>query len=127
MGPVVYDKNIRIIGAERRRLGQEFVERYNAGESTQSLADSIGRSHSFTYGLLKEAGVTFRETLVSLSIAEQRELGKDLARRYDAGESIRGLAASIGRSPGFTRMLLKEAGVTFRAPGWASARTAKGR
>jgi hypothetical protein len=125
VGPVVYDNNTRIVGAERRRLGKEFVERYNAGESTQSLADSINRSHTFAYGLLKESGVTFRGKVVSLSIAEQRALGKSLARRYEAGESVRGLAASIGRSPGFTRMLLIEAGVTFRATGWESARIAK--
>ena len=45
---------------------------------------------------------------------DRRRLAADLKRRYDAGESIRSLAASTGRSYGFIHRLLTEAGVRFR-------------
>lgn len=45
---------------------------------------------------------------------DRRRLAADLKRRYDAGESIRSLAVSTGRSYGFVHRLLTEAGVRFR-------------
>ena len=49
--------------------------------------------------------------------ADRRRLAANLKRRYDAGESIRSLAASSGRSYGFIHRLLAEAGVRFRGRG----------
>ncbi len=40
-----------------------------------------------------------------------------LAKRYDAGETIKDIAATIGRSYGGTRHLLRHAGVKFRPRG----------
>src|SRR5262245_8668429 len=43
--------------------------------------------------------------------AEREQLAAALAQRYQDGESIRALAASIGRSHGLVRRLLSESGV----------------
>ncbi|CAL9328705.1 helix-turn-helix domain-containing protein [Nocardiopsis synnemataformans] len=44
-------------------------------------------------------------------------LAAQLKSRYDAGESIRMLAAATGRSYGFVHRLLSEAGVELRGRG----------
>ncbi|GAA5046424.1 putative transcriptional regulator [Thermocatellispora tengchongensis] len=49
--------------------------------------------------------------------AERESLKADLKRRYAAGESIRELAASTGRSYGFVHRLLVEAGALLRPRG----------
>jgi len=41
-------------------------------------------------------------------------LAARLKKRYEAGESIRSLAASTGRSYGFVQRILTEAGVRLR-------------
>lgn len=47
-------------------------------------------------------------------------LAQDLRNRYEAGESIRALAISTGRSYGFVHRLLKETGVQLRSRGGAT-------
>lgn len=47
-------------------------------------------------------------------------LAADLAQRYRSGESIRALAADVGRSYGFVHRLLVENGVTLRGRGGSS-------
>ncbi|MEW1843734.1 helix-turn-helix domain-containing protein [Nonomuraea angiospora] len=49
--------------------------------------------------------------------AERHQLALALAGRYQEGESVRGLAESIGRSYGFVHTLLEEAGVELRHRG----------
>ncbi|MEV4079708.1 helix-turn-helix domain-containing protein [Nonomuraea fuscirosea] len=49
--------------------------------------------------------------------AERHQLAQHLAGRYQAGESVRVLALSIGRSYGFVHALLEEAGVELRHRG----------
>jgi hypothetical protein len=49
--------------------------------------------------------------------AERHQLAQHLAGRYQSGESVRGLAESIGRSYGFVHALLEEAGVELRHRG----------
>lgn len=51
---------------------------------------------------------------------DRSELSVELKRRYDAGESIRQLAAATGRSYGFVHRLLSEAGVELRGRGGAT-------
>ncbi|WP_159941957.1 MULTISPECIES: helix-turn-helix domain-containing protein [unclassified Nocardiopsis] len=53
---------------------------------------------------------------------DRSELAAQLKRRYDAGESIRMLAAATGRSYGFVHRLLSEAGVDLRGRGGATRR-----
>ena len=43
--------------------------------------------------------------------ADRTKLASDLKKRYDAGESIRSLAAATGRSYGFVHRILSETGV----------------
>jgi Helix-turn-helix domain len=51
-------------------------------------------------------------------------LATSLAGRYEAGESIRSLAAETGRSYGFIHRILTERGVTLRSRGGAPKRRA---
>ena len=48
------------------------------------------------------------------------KLATDLKKRYDAGESIRSLASSTGRSYGFIHRILTETGVALRGRGGAT-------
>ena len=52
--------------------------------------------------------------------ADRSKLAADLKKRYDAGESIRSLAASTGRSYGFVHRILTENGVALRGRGGAT-------
>lgn len=52
--------------------------------------------------------------------ADRARLASDLKQRYDAGESIRSLAASTGRSYGFVHRILTENGVSLRGRGGAT-------
>lgn len=54
--------------------------------------------------------------------SERQTLARDLVRRYTAGESIRVLASSTGRSYGFVHRVLTEAGVQLRQRGGARRR-----
>ena len=49
-----------------------------------------------------------------------RNLPRICKKRYDAGESIRSLAASTGRSYGFVHRILTETGVSLRGRGGAT-------
>jgi hypothetical protein len=51
---------------------------------------------------------------------DRSNLATDLKKRYDAGESIRSLATSTGRSYGFIHRILTETGVTLRGRGGAT-------
>lgn len=53
---------------------------------------------------------------------DRDRLSADLKRRYEAGASIRELAADTGRSYGFVHRVLLEAGVTLRGRGGAVRR-----
>ena len=51
---------------------------------------------------------------------DRDKLARYLMDRYDAGESIRALAVSTGRSYGFIHRILKETGVKLRSRGGAT-------
>ena len=57
--------------------------------------------------------------------ADRTKLAADLKKRYSAGESIRSLAASTGRSYGFIHRILSESGVSLRGRGGATSGKAK--
>jgi hypothetical protein len=59
--------------------------------------------------------------------ADRAKLAADLRKRYDAGESIRSLAASTGRSYGFVHRILTENGASLRGRGGATRGKAKGK
>lgn len=52
--------------------------------------------------------------------AERDKLAADLRKKYDAGQSIRTLAAASGRSYGFVHRMLSESGATLRGRGGAT-------
>lgn len=52
---------------------------------------------------------------------DRKLLAQELVERYTAGESIRGLASSTGRSYGFVHQILTESGVTLRSRGGSLA------
>jgi hypothetical protein len=54
--------------------------------------------------------------------ADRSKLATDLKARYNAGESIRSLAAATGRSYGFIHRILTETGVALRGRGGATKR-----
>jgi hypothetical protein len=58
---------------------------------------------------------------------DRTKLASDLKKRYDAGDSIRSLAAATGRSYGFVHRILSETGVTLRGRGGATRGKAKAR
>ena len=51
---------------------------------------------------------------------ERDKLASELRKKYDAGQSIRLLAASSGRSYGFVHRILSESGTTLRGRGGAT-------
>ena len=51
---------------------------------------------------------------------DRSKLATSLAGRYEAGESIRSLASSTGRSYGFIHRILTETGVALRGRGGAT-------
>lgn len=55
-----------------------------------------------------------------VTATDRSKLAASLRRRYDAGESIRTLAASTGRSYGFVHRILTETGVSLRGRGGAT-------
>jgi hypothetical protein len=59
--------------------------------------------------------------------SDRSKLATDLSRRYGAGESIRSLAASTGRSYGFIHRILTETGVALRGRGGAPTKAAAGK
>jgi predicted transcriptional regulator len=50
------------------------------------------------------------------------KLAAELRKKYDAGQSIRALAESSGRSYGFVHRILTESGVVLRGRGGATRR-----
>ena len=58
---------------------------------------------------------------------DRSKLASDLAERYGAGESIRSLASSTGRSYGFIHRILTETGVALRGRGGAPKKAAAGK
>jgi hypothetical protein len=52
--------------------------------------------------------------------SERDKLSGDLRKKYEAGQSIRLLAESSGRSYGFVHRILSESGATLRGRGGAT-------
>lgn len=48
---------------------------------------------------------------------DRLSMGEEIEKRYLEGETVRTIAADLGRSYGFVHGLLKEQGVNFRARG----------
>jgi hypothetical protein len=85
--------------------------------------------------MLRNESCTLREVNVAENLkrgtrvtgTDRSKLASDLSRRYGAGESIRSLAVSTGRSYGFVHRILTETGVALRSRGGAPKRVAAGK
>jgi hypothetical protein len=55
---------------------------------------------------------------------ERAQLAATVKMKYNAGESVRGIAEDIGRSYGFVHRLLEEAGAPLRPRGGSRKRAA---
>jgi hypothetical protein len=82
--------------------------------------------------MLRNESRTLREVNVAENLrrgtrvtgTDRSKLASDLSKRYGAGESIRSLAASTGRSYGFVHRILTETGVALRGRGGAPKKAA---
>lgn len=116
-----------LLGVERTTVyvykyrAEKTRERIAAGEDIEdnempAPAGKFGNSPVWDEDAMKEwdkirRGRTWRK--------DQRDLlVEDLVTRYQTGESVRSLAASTGRSYGFIRKILTDAGIEIRKSGW---------
>jgi IS30 family transposase len=74
-------------------------DRWQKGESLNSIARHFGRSHSSVQGILSRTGgirpLPRRRSRLSLTLAEREEISRGLS----AGHSLRTIASALGRSP----------------------------
>ena len=74
-------------------------DRWQKGESQQSIARHFGRSHSSIQGILARTGgirpAQRRRSCIALTLAEREEISRGVV----AGQSLRSVAASLGRAP----------------------------
>ena len=74
-------------------------DRWKQGESLQKIAELFGRNHSSVMGILAETGgirpAERCRSKLALTLAEREEI----SRAVVAGQSIRTIAASLGRAP----------------------------
>jgi len=74
-------------------------ERWRQGESLQQIAHLFGRNHSSVQGILVQSGgiqpPKRQRSARVLSLQEREEISRGIA----AGQSIRSIAASLGRAP----------------------------
>lgn len=53
-------KHERIIGDDRKRMGDSLRQKYEKGASIRQLSDQTGRSFGWVHKVLKEAGASLR-------------------------------------------------------------------
>ncbi len=74
-------------------------DRWQKGESLNSIARHFGRSHSSIQGILARTGgirpTPRRRSRLALTLAEREEISRGVV----AGQSLRSIAASLGRAP----------------------------
>src|SRR5450759_612073 len=86
-------------------------ERWQKGESLQHIAQLFDRNHSSIQGILAETGgirpaQRFRSRL-ALTLAEREEISRSVA----TGQSIRSVAARLGRAPStISREIMRNGG-----------------
>jgi IS30 family transposase len=85
-------------------------ERWRQGESLQAIAQLFGRNHSSVMGILAETGgirpAQRCRSRLALTLAEREEI----SRAVVAGQSIRSIAATLGRAPSTVSREIKRNG-----------------
>lgn len=97
---------------------QTVVARYQAGENSEEIAASIGKTGALVLGILKKHGV---ERRTRRRFTDEQE--QEIARRYLAGETMGELGKAYGTSATVIHDALKRQKVQTRASG----ETRKGR
>ena len=110
--------------AESRRLirekGPEIARRYDQGESYAAIARSLGVSKMAVAGAVRRFGGTPRGR-VTYGTPGMRERAEEVRKRYEAGESLRAIADSVGVSFTTARFdLLAAGGKTRKMSGFAA-------
>lgn len=104
-------------GEARRRVAADFAKRYRAGATVQQIADATGRSYTGVHNLLVVANVEFRRGS-GLDSAARAAFVADVVDRYQAGDSIRAIAAVKKRSYTAVRDILVAQRVPLRPRGF---------
>src|SRR3569623_120285 len=77
----------------------EMWDRWRKGESLQKIAQLFNRNHSSIQGILARTGgirpPPRRRSKLALTLAEREEISRSVV----AGQSIRSIAAALGRAP----------------------------
>ncbi len=95
------------------RRGPRLIAAYQAGESTSALAARAGVSSHTIRAYLASEGVTIRpKTGKNRKILHARSA--ELIAAYEAGTSIRVLAARVGVNPSAIDLFLASSGVALR-------------
>jgi IS30 family transposase len=85
-------------------------ERWRQGESLQAIAQLFGRNHSSVMRILAETGgirpAQRCRSRLALSLAEREEISRSVV----AGQSIRSIAATLGRAPSTVSREIKRNG-----------------
>jgi len=83
-------------------------DRWQKGESLNSIARLLGTSHSAISGVLSKTGgvrpAERQRSRVALTLAEREEISRGVA----AGQSLRTIAAMLGRAPSTISREVKE-------------------
>ena len=78
---------------------QKIFDRWFAGESQYSIARTLGRGHTSIQGVLSRTGgirpAPRRRAQCALSLSEREEISRGIV----GGQSLRWIAASLGRAP----------------------------
>jgi DNA-binding CsgD family transcriptional regulator len=78
---------------------EEVWDRWEGGESLNSIARGLERGHSAVQGMLSRTGgirpAAKKRSRLALTLAEREEISRGIA----AGHSMRVIAAQLGRAP----------------------------
>jgi predicted transcriptional regulator len=102
---------------ERQAVQAQAVALHRDGVSPWAISKALHHGDSTIVALLDEAGVT-RRRLVRIPDELRPRLRADAAARYQAGDSLRTIAADLGYRYSTIRKLVEEADVPLRAPGY---------
>ncbi|MEO3857498.1 GntR family transcriptional regulator [Acrocarpospora sp. B8E8] len=94
---------------------EDLIRRYQNGESIRVIATSRRTDGKKVRAQLVAAGVRIRRRRDARRLAEVTD--EELAGRYQAGQSLSVIAASLDVDPGTVRARLAAAGVEIRPPG----------
>ncbi|MBF2755965.1 MAG: hypothetical protein ISN29_12030 [Gammaproteobacteria bacterium AqS3] len=96
---------------------EEMVRRYEAGESTDKLAEAFGVTDGTVASWLVENGVTLRGSSKSLVLPDSTM--DEICRAYQAGQPARQIAETYGFSSQFIVKRLKQRGIKIRKRGYS--------